>query len=200
MMSGSMNTVPAETEGEVALASRAAAGDDVAAHRFLQLALPRVRKTAMFLCADELEREDVVQNTLVELVKSAGTFRGESRFSWWVDRVTVHMASRMIGKKVRRRRIHEETWFPPAHQRTLDDELDYRKMQQALSQVFENLKLRDRTPVVLHHLYGYSLEEVSLIMDVGLHTVRSRLRSGMKKMKRLVRHNDVLADWMQVAE
>lgn len=200
MMPIRTNILPVEEEGEVELAALVAAGDDAAAHRFLQQALPRVRKTAMFLCPDPAEQEDVVQNTLCELVAAAGTFRGDSRFSWWVDRITVHMASRIIGKKVRRRRIREDTWFPPAPQRTLDDELDYRRMQQALTVVLEKIKLRDRTPLVLHHLYGYSLEEVAKIMDVGLHTVRSRLRAGMKKMKRLVRNDDVLSDWIQVME
>ncbi|MBN2530418.1 MAG: sigma-70 family RNA polymerase sigma factor [Deltaproteobacteria bacterium] len=182
------------------LAARVAAGDDAAAHLFLQQALPRVRKTVMFLCADHMEQEDVVQNTLVELVKAAGTFRGESRFSWWVDRITVHMASRVISKHIRRRRIREQTWFPSARQGTLEDEMDYRKMQRALSNVLEKIQLRDRTPLVLHHLYGYSVEEVAAMLDVGVHTVRSRLRTGMKKMKQLVLHDEMLSDWMSVKE
>ncbi|MBN2717084.1 MAG: sigma-70 family RNA polymerase sigma factor [Deltaproteobacteria bacterium] len=198
MTSGSPNIETIQADSEVALAMRVAAGDDVAAHQFLQLALPRVRKTALFLCPDRMEQEDVVQNTLVELILAAGTFRGDSRFSWWVDRITVHMASRIIGKKVRRRRIHDDAWFPPAMSTTPDDELDYRRMQHELATVLEKISLRDRTPLILHHLYGYAIDEIALMLDVGVHTVRSRLRTGMKKMKRLVLSNGQLADWIQV--
>ena len=198
MMPNSVPELSFETENEVALAARVAAGDDAAAHRFLQRALPRVRRTALFMCSEPMEQEDVIQNTLVELVKAAGSFRGESRFSWWVDRITVHMASRVIGKQVRRRRIREQTWFPAISQPSPEDEMDHLKMKQELSKIFEQIQLRDRTPLVLHHLYGYTVEEISVMTDAGVNTVRGRLRGGMKKMRRLVLRNKVLADWILV--
>ncbi|MBN2529371.1 MAG: sigma-70 family RNA polymerase sigma factor [Deltaproteobacteria bacterium] len=183
---------------EITLAKRVSAGDEHASILLLEMAQPRVEKTAMYLCRDLPEREDVIQNTLIEILNSVATFQGNSSFFYWVDRVTLHTAARIIKKKVRRQQLFEQTFIPLAEPKSVEDEMDHRKMQQALALLLEKIGLKERTALVLHYLYGYAADEIADMTQTGVFTVRGRLRNGKKKLRKLVLGNPTLVDWIAV--
>ncbi|MBN2527206.1 MAG: hypothetical protein JXR76_12500 [Deltaproteobacteria bacterium] len=105
-----LNPVISKNEhSESDILNAALAGDARALREVLQTAARRIHRTAKYLCASESEREDVVQNALIEVARSLSEFQRQSSFSYWIDRVTLYTASKHIDKIVRRRKIESRT-------------------------------------------------------------------------------------------
>lgn len=184
-------------ESEQALVQAAVEGDHAALRKLLQQVLPRLKRTATFLSVDESEREEIIQNALIEMVKSIGAYRGDCSLNYWVDRVTVFTATKQIDKTVRRRRIQEKTWFPPVELRSVEEEVDLDRMRNRLCDHLETLKSHERVPLVLHYLHGYKVEEIAALTNVKLNTIRGRLRSALKKIRKRVVADPVLSSWVK---
>ena len=186
---------------ELELMQQFASGDDSVGDEILRRIQPRVEKTASFLVMDPFDCEEIVQNTLVRVLNSAGQFRGESSLMYWVDRITVCAASRFFEKRDRRRRIAERFWVPPRDCRAgaADDNVDLRRMKDALLVRLNTLRSEQRAVLMLHYLYGYQISEIAELTQVKLNTARGRLRLALKKIRKLVKDDPVLKHWVDEA-
>ena len=105
--------------------------------------------------------EDVVHDTYLIARDRIGQLRDPDAIEAWLARICIHRCFR-----VRRRRIHFEGLLPrlvPAP--VVGPDLDLRSLVEALPP-------RERTILVLHHGYGYSLAEVGDL--VGISHVNAR--------------------------
>lgn len=123
-------------------------------------ARPRLVRIASGLVGAEAA-EDVVHDTYLIARDRIGQLRDPLAVEAWLARICIHRCFR-----VRRRRRHLESllpWLVPAPVRGPD--LDLRSLVEGLSS-------RERTVLVLHHGYGYSLAEVGEL--VGISHVNAR--------------------------
>jgi RNA polymerase sigma-70 factor (ECF subfamily) len=65
--------------------------------------LPRVYNLARRMLSHAADAEDVTQDVLLQVVRRLDTFRGEARFTTWLDRVTVNAALAHRRGRARRR-------------------------------------------------------------------------------------------------
>lgn len=121
---------------------------------------PRLVRIASGLVGSEAA-EDVVHDTYLIARDRIGQLRDPLAVEAWLARICIHRCFR-----VRRRRLHFEGLLPrlvPAP--VLGPDLDLRSLVEALPP-------RERTVLVLHHGYGYSLAEVGEL--VGISHVNAR--------------------------
>ena len=184
-------------DADFALTRSAAAGDPAAERQLLERVWPRVRKTCQCLGGDCGEGEDFTQLALIEVIRSAGSFRGESSLEYWVDRITVQTAAKEFQRKSRRKKLADAVWQPGPVTRTVDETAAASRMRQRLSTHFQRLSEKYRTAVVLHHLYDYEVSEIAEMTESNINTIRGRLRRGLRKLREAILADPVLREWIE---
>lgn len=179
------------------LAQRAAAGDPSDQRRFLDRVLVRVQRNAKYLAGNPADCEDLVQCALVQILRSAGGFRGESSLDRWVDRVTVQTAAKQLEKTDRRRRLSEEKCEIEAVPQNAEEDAVSAQLRQRLAMLFAALPAHQRIPVVLHYLHDYEVSEIAGLTETKLNTVRGRLREGLKNIRESILDDPVLGEWLE---
>src|SRR6266566_251594 len=74
------------------LVARAQSGEDTALEQLILRIRPHVERQLMRYPVSDEDRRDLLQMTLLQVVRRLGSFRGESSFSTWLFRVTANEA------------------------------------------------------------------------------------------------------------
>lgn len=180
------------------LAQAAARGDEEARRLVAQRAFDRVRTTVRYLAGNRPNALDLVQECLVEILRSLGSFRGESRLETWADRIAVRTAMR----RIRRDRDLPEAAGGDLHHLTSAGEDPERVMSQTqlrnrMAALLGKLSPERRQAVVLMVVYGYTAPEVAEMTETNLHTVRDRVKVGRQQLRRLILTDSALREWAE---
>ncbi len=133
--------------------------------------------------------EDVVQEVFLQVHKSLADFRGQSKFSTWLHRVTVNVV--LMNRRAARSRPvfapeglgdHE----PEAGARP-DEEASRRERLAAFRRVLDKLPEKKRTVFVLHEIEGLAPAEIATMVDAPVLTVRTRLFYARREICELMR-------------
>jgi RNA polymerase sigma-70 factor (ECF subfamily) len=161
---------------------RAASGDRQAAEQLLLEHLPRVRNLARYLLRGDSEVDDLAQVCMMEIMRSLPSYAGEGSFKAWVDRITV----RAVFHHIRKRRVERlrDDINPDLVLVVAEGESpDLYSLRREAVRWLDELPADQRNALVLHHVLGFSVPEVSSELAVPAETVRSRLRLGMEKLR-----------------
>lgn len=93
---------------------QAAAGDPEALSALLESARPMVHQWATLRTQDPDDAEDVTQMVLLKLCAGLPAFRGESRLSSWLYRVTMNETSGFCRKRTQER-VQARVWMETRH-------------------------------------------------------------------------------------
>lgn len=183
---------------EESLAVRAAGGDPAAFDALVVLFSDRVFGVAYRMLGDRAEAEDLSQEVFVTLHRALGSFRGESKLSTWIYRITRNRClNRMKFLKRRHIGLHADI-DDPAHAYACADvetkaaggrdptkKLANDELSALLEGYLLDLPEEQRALVVLRDLEDLSYEEIVDITGLPLGTVKSRLhraRAALAKM------------------
>jgi RNA polymerase sigma-70 factor (ECF subfamily) len=175
-----------DEDGDARLA-RDAATDPVARDALARRLGPRVRRLSSSLLRSAPDAEDATQLALLEIMRSAPGFRGESTLEAWADRIAVRTAIRVARARrlaaVRSESAVEPDDLPgPTPGREAAEELP----RSILAYLHELPEAR-RTVLVLRHAMGYSVQEIAEYTGVSANTVKDRLLSARDEVRRMVR-------------
>lgn len=163
--------------------AQAAQGDRRAAQALLTELLPRVRNLVRYLMWSDADADDVVQVVMVELLRSFASYRAEGSLTAFTDRITVRVALHHVKKRRNEKRrispLSPELHLVSSHSEGPDDYTLRRETTRYLDQLPED----QRQAVVLHHVLGQSVPELSETLQIPFETARSRLRLGMEKLR-----------------
>lgn len=171
-----------EHHATLARIRRAQAGDREAAEQLLLEHLPRIRNLVRYLLRYDHDVDDVAQLALMEIMRSLPSYSGEGSFKAWSDRITARAAFHHL-----RRRRHERMREDVNPELTLvaseGESPDQYSLRREAVRVLDELPMDQRNVLVLHHVLGFSVPEVSSELNIPAETVRSRLRLGMEKLR-----------------
>ena len=182
---------------EEQLAVRAAAGDPGAFDALVSLFSGRVFSVAFRMLGDRAEAEDLAQEVFVALYHSIGTFRGESKLSTWVYRITKNRCLNRL-KFLKRRRVgdHADIDDPAVHKAVADPDtgdgaardplrrLHGDRVAAVLHGHIDALPDDQRLLVVLRDVEDLSYEEIADATGLPLGTVKSRLHRARAELAR----------------
>lgn len=169
------------------LMQRAHAGDEGARHAVALRAVRRGKTVARGLLPIE-EAQDATQNIAMAVLDSAGRFRGDCALETWIDRIAVRVAMKMVRRS--RRARSSVPWEevgevmgsrPPAD----PGEAVPRSVHEYLSELPD----KQRAVLVLRYGLELSVEEVAQAAEISVNTAKSRLRTGLSKLRQLVRRD-----------
>lgn len=185
MRSVSTSMLDGVAAGDLALMKRVAGGDKHAQRVLAHRVAARVRRICQRLIRNAADADDASQLSLIEILRSAPTYKDISSIERWADRITVRTALRHA-RDQRKKPWHfgfvdaETVSAPPpepapteAAARTVDDYL-------------AQLPAARREVLVMKHSLGYTTEEIAELTDNPVGTVKDRLVAARKQLRKLI--------------
>lgn len=179
---------PTADEADRLLVDRAVKGDVGAFDALVTGYADRVFGVAYRILGDRAEAEDLAQEVFVALFHSLATFRGESRLSTWIYRITKNRClNRLKFLKRRRFGVNADVDDPALRERLVDPATEARGAQHSdrllegkdtaafVQRFLDDLPEEQRTLIVLRDLEDLSYDEITEITGLPLGTVKSRL-------------------------
>ncbi|MEI8034826.1 MAG: RNA polymerase sigma factor RpoE [Betaproteobacteria bacterium] len=167
------------------LVERAQRGDK---HAFEMLVLKYQRKLIRLLSRfirDANEVEDVAQEAFIKAYKALPNFRGESAFYTWLYRIGINTAKNYLVAMGRRAPTSTDSNAEEAEElgesellvdvNTPENEMMSRQVAKTVNQSLEKLPEDLRTAITLREIEGLSYEEIALMMNCPIGTIRSRI-------------------------
>jgi RNA polymerase sigma-70 factor (ECF subfamily) len=173
-------------QADVELMAAVAANDPFAQRVVAQRLAPRVRKVAGLLCRSAADADDAAQAALIEILRSAASFRVATSLERWADRVTARTTLRMA-RRERSRRGLLERWLPegllPWGASTVQNAVEAVSLDTLLNRLsYERFQV-----FVLHHALDYTVEEIAELTGAPPGTVKDRLVMARKQLRKLLR-------------
>ena len=179
------------------LVDKATNGDGRALDALVERYAPRVNRLASQLMGDLEEARDAAQESLVKVCTRLKQFRGEAQFATWLHRLVVNTC-RDRGRA--RSRAPEEvslegvTEFSLYRQIAVEDPFPYsdslhldflaRFEAEDVRAVLARLPDRNRVPMLLVYVDGFTTKEVAGMLDTPVGTVLAWLHRGRKLFER----------------
>jgi len=140
--------------------------------------------------------DDVVQEVFFQVYRSLKDFRGQSKFSTWLHRVTVNVV--LMHRRAARSRPMLTDEAPPdlsADPRVAlpDEDAARRERVRAFQRLLERLPDKKRVVFVLHELEGIAPAEIAKIVDAPVLTVRTRLFYARREIEAMLADEPSLA-------
>jgi RNA polymerase sigma-70 factor, ECF subfamily len=157
---------------------RAQAGDTRAFGELYQLHRRDVARLAGRLLGPRGgDLEDVIQEVFVQVFRSLPNFRGDSRFSTWLHRVTVNVSLMHIRAQRSRPQLGPEQLNEPAAPEETSPLHDAARNERlrALYKILDTLSDKKRTVFILHDIEGVQAVDIGKVVGAPVLTVRTRL-------------------------
>lgn len=145
------------------------------------------------------ELEDIVQDVFVQVFRSIRSFRGDSKFTTWLYRVTSNV-TRMHLRKKRSRLQFVEAPDADFQERKPDElqkpgeNLAHRQQLEALYRLVHRLSDKKRDVLLMHDFGGLAAKEIALELEIPVMTVRTRLFYARKELMASLHLEPALAE------
>ncbi|HEX3772373.1 MAG TPA: sigma-70 family RNA polymerase sigma factor, partial [Polyangiaceae bacterium] len=175
----------------------AAGGDAAALRTLVTLLQPRIEKQLIRYPLAEEDRRDLVQATLMQVIRRVGSFRGDSSFSTWLFRVTANEALMMMRSQRRHRAklvegldLEDLGSLPAANDATDDQRAETTaaasERDARVRQALEELPEGYRDVVALHYHQDLGLHEIAARLATTESAVRSRLHRARSRLRAIL--------------
>jgi RNA polymerase sigma-70 factor (ECF subfamily) len=155
---------------------RRARGGDLAAFEDLVRAHQAdVYRLALHFVRDAPTAEDVTQEAFVHAYRSLRRFRGGSKFSTWLFRITRNCAIDAIRRRERRKA------YEHAAERT-EVSVEEPSLRVALEDAIDSLPPELREPFVLIEVFGLSYDEAAAVLRAPTGTLKSRMHRARRAL------------------
>ncbi|MFI5497245.1 sigma-70 family RNA polymerase sigma factor [Actinoplanes sp. NPDC051859] len=181
-----LSAVPSSPLDAGDLLRATARGDEAAFEKLYDLVAPRVYGLIRRILRDPAQAEEVAQEVLVEVWRTAARFdSGRGSATAWVltiahrravDRVRSEQAS-----TVRTMKVGAASVDTPYDE--VADEVSGRLERQQVRHCLDDLTELQRQAVTLAYYQGHSYREVAELLDTPLPTIKTRMRDGLIRLR-----------------
>jgi RNA polymerase sigma-70 factor (ECF subfamily) len=186
---------PTAVDASAELVGKARSGDRTAFRQLFERHRADVARLVYRMVGPRADLEDLVQEVFVQVHRSLRDFRGESRFSTWLHRVTVNVV--LMQRRAERSRPALTDELPitleDASSVHPDDEAERRARIAAFFELLAKITEKKRVVFVLHDLEGKSPAEIADIVGAPVLTVRTRLFYARRELETMMRAHPMLA-------
>lgn len=169
-------------DNDLALVRRLVAGEDAAMHELYAAYGQRLYAYALRLTGDPAQAEDVVQDVLVVVWKSARKFRGEGRLLAWLLGIVHHTALKSLRRRAQPITGEMEETLDTG-QPSPEQQAERAEQSNRLQAGLRSLSPEHQAVLELVFYQGLSLEEVAQVCRVPLGTVKSRLSYARRSLR-----------------
>jgi RNA polymerase sigma-70 factor (ECF subfamily) len=148
------------------------------------------------MTGDYHEAAEVVQDAFVSVYKNIKDFRGKSKFSTWLYSIVVNLSRNKL-KQLRARAYKEDCSLDdPVQTQDGQMKVEYASNNPSAYEILERhegkqkiwgcistLEAEFRETIVLRDIRGFSYDEISVMLNIAIGTVRSRLHRARLAVK-----------------
>lgn len=159
----------------------------------------RVFNLTFRMLGNRQEAEDLAQEVFITVFKSIDSFRGDSKFSTWLYRITSNLCKNRI-KYLSRRHDRSKAEFDegidraaaasaltsPVQAPSPDAHAEGRQLEEIMQQAIAELEEEHRILIVLRDIEELSYEEICEITEIPEGTVKSRLHRARLTLRKKI--------------
>jgi RNA polymerase sigma-70 factor (ECF subfamily) len=155
----------------------------------------RVMHVVMRFVRDADEAEDVAQEAFIKAYSAINNFRGDSAFYTWLFRIATNAAKNHLVARGRRTPVLDvdidDALMHDENQRLVEDEspqaaLETQELEAVIKRAVQDLPDELQTALCLREFDGLSYEDIAVIMNCPIGTVRSRIFRGRETVDQKV--------------
>ena len=176
------------------LVERCKAGDGLAFREVFRNHRADVARLVLRMTGRPGDLEDLVQEVFLQVYRSIKDFRGQSRFSTWLYRLTVNVVL-MQRRAARSRPVLQaatDDSFGSDLRELPDDQLARTRRVAAFYRLLDRMSDKKRAVFVLHELEGLSPSEIAKVVGAPVLTVRTRLFYARRELLEMLREEPAL--------
>lgn len=178
-------------EEELTLVLLVKSGNSAAYEKLVLENQTRVYNLALRMVGNEEDAYDMSQEAFIKAFNSIGNFRGESRFSVWLYRLTTNVCLDFL--RSRSRKAHDSLTFSddeddgkeleiPDERFSPETLAEKSELRDAVRRGLQNLPADYRMILLLREIDGLSYDEISSALSLESGTVKSRIFRARKKL------------------
>lgn len=160
----------------------------------------KIYALCLHLLKNSEEAYDAAQEVCIKLWKQLSTFKGQSKLSTWIYRMTTNQCLDILRKNKRKGQEislfldeelgeEEKLTDQTAIWHDISSHMEEKELGEVLKQGIGELKEDYRVIIVLRDVEQRSYEEISDILDISLGTVKSRLSRARSTLKKILEQN-----------
>ncbi len=145
---------------------------------------------ALKMVKNREEAEEVAQDTFIKVFKSLNQFKGDSKFSTWIYKVTYNTCLDRLKKHKREQYVVSIDEYNTNQIKSLDNALDAmedKERIQAIQECIELLPSDDAFLLTLFYFEEQSLEEISKVVNLTTNNVKVKLFRSRKKLTTILK-------------
>ena len=153
--------------------------DDKAFEEQILALEPKLYRTAYALLWNDADAADAMQECILKAWRKQNSLKDDERFSAWTMRILVNEC-----RNVQRKNKYRTVSFDEA----IGDKEPICKepVDLGLRQALRDMDPKLRLPLLLHHMDGYSLEDVAGMLRLPVSTLKGRLYEARKQLRALL--------------
>jgi RNA polymerase sigma-70 factor (ECF subfamily) len=172
-------------------------GDQMEFTTLMDLYQNMVYNTALGIVQNEEDADDITQEVFEQVYISIGSFKGESKLSTWLYKITISKSLDHIKKKKRKKRFgvvqslfggSDVEKYSPVEFNHPGVQLEQKERASELFAALNQLPDKQKIAFILHKVEGQSYQEVAEIMNKSLNAVESLISRAKANLKTLL-HN-----------
>ena len=172
-------------------------GDQMGFTALMDLYQNMVYNTALGIVQNEEDADDITQEVFEQVYISIGSFKGQSKLSTWLYKITITKSLDHIKKKKRKKRFGivkslfgdlEVEKYSPVEFNHPGVQLEQKERASELFAALKQLPDKQKIAFILHKVEGQSYQEIAEIMNKSLNAVEA-LMSRAKANLKILLHN-----------
>ena len=178
------------TTNEQIIINKIIAGDTNAFSVLVEQYKDLVFTLALRMLKNREEAEEVSQDSFIKVYKSLRKFKGDSKFSTWIYKVTYNSCLDRIKKNKKHFNDVVIDEFTEHKVKTIDNalsRLEDQEKEKAIQDCIDLLPLDDSFLITLYYFEDQSLDEISKILGLTPNNVKVKLFRGRKKLATILK-------------
>lgn len=175
-------------DADLALAKLAAAGDREAFKHIVDSNKQRMFTVARSVLNEPGLAEDAVQEAFIKAYRALADFKGQSRLSTWLHRITYLAAIDLQRQRTRHLRLvdgeyEEEASLDTNSRSHSESGVEGEQLRSHIDQAISCLSAFEQTVFTLRHLQNFKLREIAVVVDRSEGTVKNILFRAIRKLR-----------------
>ena len=149
-----------------------------------------VYSLALKMVKNREEAEEVAQDTFIKVFKSLSKFKGDSKFSTWIYKVTYNTCLDRLKKQKREQQVVSIDEFNTNQIKSIDnalDKMENEEREKAIQDCIQFLPADDAFLLTLFYFEEQSLEEIAKVIGLTANNVKVKLFRSRKKLTTILK-------------
>lgn len=190
-------------DADIELVHQTLQGDEEGFEKLVYMYQDKVYTLCYRYSGNDEDAYDLAQEAFIKAYRSLNTFKGSSRFSTWLYRVTTNVC--LDEMRRRKRQIQAQSLDKPVagpdgemtkivldESHTIDVIYEQKEQAEYIQSLLNELKPEHRMVLLLKDIMEFSYDEISQVLNISSGTIKSRLSRARDLLRRKLLDRELL--------